>query len=965
FIIGGSGSGKTEYLYRSITREAEAHQLKNYIVIVPEQFTLQTQRKLVQLSSHKAIMNIDVLSFQRLAYRVFDDLGIEMLGILEETGKNLALRKVAAENSSKLTVTRPNLGRMGYISELKSLLSELMQYRVSADYLREFAEDNDLSSILKAKLSDVAVIYDAFTDFISEKYLTTEEILPTLTRLAPQSALLKDAVIAFDEFTGFTPVQYELIARLMTMTDRMLFTVTMDAREDFYNTGGEHELFAMPKETIRLITDAADRCNVQIIKPVVLGNGGTDRFMDAPQLKFLEQNLFRSNSDVYSSKNYDSIEIASCRNPKEELIAAARQIHALVRSEGLRYQEIGVVTGDIKTYGRYVREVFGKYGIPYFLDATKEILFHPFTEFIRAAVELIRYDFSYDSVFRFLRCGFMDLSDNELDQLDNYVLAAGVKGHSRWAKQWLRLPPGMEPEKLMEFDSMRVRIMETVEPFYQDFHKKNATVEQRLLALYNLFAALGVEGKLADKEQECLKSDEPAKAAEYGQVYRIVMDLFDRYAGIMGQEKLDISEFSDILDSGLDAAEVASIPPGYDSVMVGDIERTRQSGIKVLFFIGVNDGIIPSNEVGGGILSQYERQILRTARLPLAPGAREKTFIQRYYLYLNLTRPSKHLIISFSRTDSQGGGLQPSYLIHVLERMFPGLEIKVYGNIYEQPDYTTEAAALDFLIYGKGHKEWPAIVRHFLYEADDIWKSRALRLLGANGVRYEAEPVKQDTAKALYGDKLSGSATRLELFASCAYAHFLSYGLRLGERQVSGFMPLDMGNIYHDALARYSLVLYESRYNWFNVPDTVRDAMANKAFEDTLSGYSNIGAMDTAADIHLTKRMGQIFLETVWALTEQVRRGQFVPSEFEMPFYGYDGGAALGSGGQRADAAGRGFSAQEQAGCFAPNGAPAPRSGYEVKEPPHTRLANYGSLSLRGRIDRIDTYDLNGRKYVK
>ncbi len=919
FIIGGSGSGKTEYLYQRITREAEAHPTGNYLVIVPEQFTLQTQRKLVQLSSHKAIMNIDVLSFQRLAYRVFDDLGLEMLQILEETGKNLALRRVAIAQQEKLTVTRPNLGRMGYIGEMKSLLSELMQYRVSADDLRDFAENKPLSPVLTAKLNDVAVLYDAFSDFIKERYLTTEELLPSLTKVAAKSALLRDAVIAFDEFTGFTPVQYELLAELMTVSDRLLFTITMDAREDFYFTRGEHELFAMPKETIRLITEAADRKCVRVEKPVVLADGGQKRFANAPQLEFLEQNLFRRRAGIYAEKEpvkKDRIEISSYSNPKEELVAVARKIRALVRDGDTRYQEIAVVTGDVKTYGRYVQEVFGKYAIPYFLDATKEILFHPFTEFIRAAVELVRYDFSYEAVFRFLRCGFMDLTERELDLLDNYVLAAGVKGHSRWAKPWLRLVKDQEPEQLMELDAMRARIMESVEPFYQEFHRNKATVEQRLTALYDLFVALGVEEKLTAREAEYQTADETAKAAEYGQIYRIVMDLMDRFAGIMGEERLELSDFSDILDAGLDAAKVASLPPGYDSVTVGDIERTRLSEIKVLFFVGVNDGIIPASVDAGGILSQFERQMLRDARLPLAPGAREKTFIQRYYLYLNVTKPSERLVVSFARADAQGGALQPSYFIHVLEQMFPGLEAKEYGNLYEQPDFATDAAAFDYLVYGKEQPDWLPLAKYFLEDADLVWQNRAKRLLAADGVHYEAKPIRWETAQALYGDVLVGSATRLEKFASCAYAHFLSYGLRLKERQVSGFAPLDMGNLYHDALARYSRRLQESRYDWFTVPEAERNSMAAQAFADTLSGYANIGAMDTATDRHLTQRMAQIFTETVWALTEQVRRGQFVPSQFEVPFYGYDGGITT-------------------------------------------------TISLRGRIDRMDTFEQDGSTYVK
>ena len=212
-VLGNSGSGKTEYMYQKIVEEEANHPKKNYLVIVPEQFTMQTQRKLVDLSLNGAIMNIDVLSFKRLAYRVFDELGIRDMNILEETGKNLVLRKIAQEKEDKLTVLRPNMSRMGYISEVKSLLSELVQYNISAEQLRTYAKSERLSPVLAAKLNDVVTMYEGFEAFMKERYITAEELLHVLRNVADQSEILKDSVRVFDEFTGFTPIQNQLLYR--------------------------------------------------------------------------------------------------------------------------------------------------------------------------------------------------------------------------------------------------------------------------------------------------------------------------------------------------------------------------------------------------------------------------------------------------------------------------------------------------------------------------------------------------------------------------------------------------------------------------------------------------------------------------------------------------------------------------------------------------------------------------------
>lgn len=299
-IIGSSGSGKTTYLFQKIVEEAKANRDKNYLVIVPEQFTLHTQQTLVELSDGKAIMNIDVLSFKRLAFRVFEETGIQNLQILEETGKNLVLRKIAQEKEKELTVMRPNIGKIGYISEIKSMISELMQYNISSEALRTFSEKGQLSKQLSYKLQDIVTMYEGFEQFLKGSFVTAEEILHVLARVAHKSQILKHAVLAFDEFTGFTPVQNELLQVLMPLVEKIYITVAMDAREQLYSAAQEFELFSMPKKTIRSILDIAERAHQPVEEPVLLKDAAQKRFVHAPALAFMEQHLFRSKLQSFS-----------------------------------------------------------------------------------------------------------------------------------------------------------------------------------------------------------------------------------------------------------------------------------------------------------------------------------------------------------------------------------------------------------------------------------------------------------------------------------------------------------------------------------------------------------------------------------------------------------------------------------------------------------------------------------------
>ncbi len=923
FILGNSGSGKTIYMYRQIVKEAAAHPDKNFLVIVPEQFTMQTQRELVDLAPNKAIMNIDVLSFQRLAYRVFDEIGMPEVRILEETGKNLALRKVAGELEEQLTVLRPNLNRMGYISEIKSLLSEFTQYNITPERLENFLDTGQASPVLEAKLRDILTVYRGFESFKQGKFITAEEILTVLCNVAAESVMLKNCVILFDEFTGFTPIQNQLLRCLLPLAERMTVSLSIDAKEDLYRCTGGQELFAMSKKTIAALLRMAEDLSIDVEEPILLSGGEKKRFAKAHSLFFMEQNLFRS-THRQSKKAPSEIQIDRMKNPKEELHFAARKINDLVRKEGYRYKDIAVVSGAVDVYGNYVEEIFGKYEIPYFLDTTKEILFHPFIELIRALLELVQTDFSCGSVFRFLRCGFTELSEDEIDIMENYVLAVGIRGSAAWGKRWLRMPKDSRGMDLGKLELLRRSVYELLAPVVMEFEKKGHTVRDDIWEIYHLLKTLRAEEQLWEREKEFLEKGLQSKSREYGQIYRIVMDLFDKIVSLLGDESMDVEELGEILDAGFDAAKVAALPPGYDSVTVGDIERTRISHVKILFFMGVNDGIIPKSANPGGIISQYDRERMEEAELELAPGARERVFIQRFYLYLNLTKPSERLYITYAGVDSDGKAQRASYLIHTVCRMFPALEITDHEELGQIPDFSTAASAKDYLVSGEKDRAWLALARWFLEKADEKNKKDAIRILEASDAEYVQEPISRAVAQAVYGRNIEGSVTRLERFAGCAYAHFLQYGLRLRERELSSFENADMGNLYHEALEIYSRKVGASDFDWFTIPEELQSAFAKEAMEEAIASYPNLSIYASAGNEHQAERMARILQRTVWALTKQVRKGDFVPKDFEVSF-----------------------------------------SQTEDLEAVHFLLQEGERMCLRGRIDRTDTCSEQGRILVK
>ena len=681
FVLGSAGSGKSGYVFRKTVKEAQKNLKKNYYVVVPEQFTMQTQRELVRLQEKNSIMNIDVVSFQRLAYRIFDELGKTNMAVLEETGKNLVLRKVAEERMDDLCVMQGNMKKMGYISEVKSLISELTQYNIDPDTLETFIEEQNMPPAFSYKLQDILTMYRGFRSAISGMYITAEEVLEAFCDMAEESKLLQDAVLVFDGFTGFTPIQNNVLYRLMGIVSDIYVTVTIDPAEDIYSYHDMQELFAMSKKTVTSLMKMAEEKHFEVTEPVVLKNPKADRFREAPVLRFLEQNLFRTRHHSYEKKDEkeikEGIEILSLPNPRRELQYAAEEIARLVHTGAYRYRDFAIISGAIEEYGSYVPQIMEEFGIPFFLDITKNILLHPFLEFVRSLLQVIEDNFSEEAMFRYLRCGLSQISEDEIDLLENYVLAAGIRGKKKWEARFIYTTHEVTEEDLEALNELRIRVMEPFSELTAVFRKKGATVRECTTALYQFIVSLQIEQQLKYRENQYKEAKDLAKAKEYAQIYRIVMDILDKMATLLGDEVMDISEYAKVLEAGFEAAKVGVIPGGYDCMMIGDIERTRLDDIKVLFIVGVNDGIVPKSDNRGGIISQLEREELAKNHMELAPTARERVFIQRFYLYLAVTKPSKKLYLTYARVGSDGSAKRPSYFIHMIEGLFPGLKAEL------------------------------------------------------------------------------------------------------------------------------------------------------------------------------------------------------------------------------------------------------------------------------------------------
>ena len=919
-VIGSSGAGKSTYLRAFAAREARLHPERNYIYLVPEQFTMRTQYDLVMEQENKGILNIDVLSFQRLARRVLEEAGRENATILTETGKSLILRKIAIEKNSELGILGRKLDRAGYVAEVKSALSEFAQYRISQDDLDEMIAYSDKRPALQYKLKDLKILQKAFEEELSERMLTGEELQEKLALYAPDSEMLKNSTIVLDGFTGFTPIQMNVLRSLMKTCVDIVVAVTADPGEDLFGPVMEHELFALSKKTIAALTKTAAEEKVEVADPVFLKNESR-RFEGCAALAHLEKNLFRPGAAPFEEET-KAITLRKAATPAEEAKRAAIMIRRLKDKEDIRYDEIAVIVGDMPSYVNEIRRYFDLYHIPVFLDRKLDLLFNPCLEFVRGAMEMVRKHFDYESTFRFLRTGFTGIDEERLDLTENYALASGISSASAWKKEWTYVPSSMKEETVAVCEETRALIMDRLGEFLELFSPARAKVSDYALGVKKLLESFEVERQLEAEAERLSGEGYPDRAQEYRQIYGTVTALLDEITGLMGETQQKQADFIQILDAGFEEAKIGIIPPGRDRVQVGDLERTRLEHVKALLFLGMNDGWIPASDAQGGILSEIDRIYLADSGIELAPGERENSCIQRFYLYLALTKPSRQLHVFLSAGTVDGKTLRPSYMIEELRSLFPQAAFLKEPEPGTDPgEIVSERTAAAYLagLLGREEKsdrqlaeakQLTASLREFGY-ADE-----AGRLLDAAFMRAGRETIPAGLAGELYGSVLEGSVTRFESFAECAGRHFLDYGLKLKEREIREVTGADMGTVFHKALQLYSARLETEHLGWRDADRAKQEELVRECVEEAVDQCRHGIFRESARNEQLSGRIERIMKRTVWALTEQIRAGDFEPAVFEKDFR---------------------------------------RVLHDER----------GETVLKGRIDRVDILEKDGKRYVK
>ena len=924
-ILGPSGCGKSRRLFETALEDAAQNPGRQHIILVPEQFTMQTQQSLCSLSQSGGILNIDILSFSRLAVRVFEETGVRRKTLLKETGKTLLLRLIADREAAGLSLLSGAVDRPGALGELKSILSEMDQYEITDEEIQRMVSECSGRPVLAQKLAQLSVLREKYRQFQEAHQMQTAETVPeALCGRIPASRMLEGSRIYLDGFTGFTPAQLDVLSGLMRKAERVTAAFTIDAGTNAFSRPREEELFALTKKTVQALGRIAAETGTVIEPTLVMKQSGTGRFSEGSELQYLEAHLFRPGrrNPFPGQGDRHQIRILSCANPAEEAQAAVAWIRRLTRTnenggETLRYRDIAVVAGDFPTYAEHLRRAFGRAEIPYFVDRSVPVTLNPAFEFVRAAFAILDANYSYESMMAFFRTGFVFDDRETVDILENYLLAAGIRGHKAWTQRWSRPAGDGREEEIAELEELREAFAERFEPFASVCRFSAGKLKDYARALWELTDAFDLQGKLTLLAREREKSGQRADSELYSQAASAIAGVLDEAVSLLGDEKIRRTQFEQILEAGLSEAKIGIVPPGIDEVQIGDLMRSRITNVKAILFLGMNDEFVPGRSHEGGILTDVEREYLRRQEFHLAPSAREEAAVRQFYLYLSLTKPSDHLILSCSRTTMDGNALRPAAALLQIHQLFPKIQIQeglpggLAGTVYlpnEVPDALagTLAESRDWTEAEK--EERTPMLRELYLVSVSVRPQQTRRLLKALDI---APPprLSREVARKLYGDNLEGSVSRLETFALCPFRQYAVYGLGLQERRRYEVQASDVGTLMHRGLELLSARVKESRdVSWRTLPQEALDRWAEESLRQACLETSGGKFEDTFRSAGQYQRLLRIFRHAAAVLKLQLAAGDFEPALFETRFDSRDRRTAeplLFSDGSRMNLTGR------------------------------------------------------------
>lgn len=943
FIYGRAGIGKSTWCINSIAENIKKDDENKLILIVPEQYTFNTENRILKSIGESALLRTQVLSFKKMAHEVFEECGGRVKEIIKESGRNMLIHKVLNEKIESLEYFRKISREQGFYEIVSDVISEFKKYNVEVDSLRNI-EESIQESDLYNKIRELSIIYEAFNEEMNEGYIDGDDELTLLGKKLLENDIYTNSEVWIDEFSTFTPQQLEIIRLLARRCKRVNITLCMDNRDNSNGNQDITDVFNTIKNTENKIFKIMKENNISYDKPINLNminvNEGYNRFKNSPELEHIEKYFFTYPFNSFNGK-CENVKLYKANNIYDEIERVAKSITALIRSGKYRYKDISVVCRNIDDYEKITSVIFKDYEIPYFLDKKLELLNNPLIILITSAFEILFKDWSYESVFKYLKTGLTGIENSYIDILENFVLEYGVKGYKWTVKEIISESWFNNNEELSEEKIFISEIMDEVRRPLLVFHNKikgKHKVSHICKAIYEFLIDIHAFERINEWIEKFDEIGLEDKVKEYSQVEESVIDILDQAVDVMGDKDLDSYDFFKILNSGFNNEEIGVIPVALDQVNIGDVARIKGRDVKALYIVGVNDGILPASKKEEGILSDNDRNILSDIGIELASNTRNKVFEEQFLLYTVLTISSDFLMISYPMADFEGKSLRPSIVISRIKKILPKLveesdlyDISSYKDklnkvISPIPTFNELILAMRKNCDEENVEEyWREVYKW--YKDSPEYENKVKNIFKGLDYSNLKNHVNKNNLRELYANedgKLMFSVSRLEKYAECPFSYFVQYGLKAKNRKIYEFTPPDLGSFVHDILDLFTNRVKKEGILWSELNNERCKDIVSNLIDIRLSEQTNSILNSSKRFKYLSQRFKRVISKSVTVMAEQIGKGEFEVFKTEFDFGNYKTGEAV-----------------------------------------MLNLQDDEKVYLQGRIDRIDTLDLDGQTYIR
>lgn len=824
-IYGRAGCGKSQYCFNDIKEKIQQmrnnYNEKKIYIITPEQFSYTAEKKLLDTLDEDAVINAEVLTFQRMAHRVLNE---ENKVSLSNAGKSMLIYHILSENKGKLRF----LGKTDENVELISTaITEFKKHNVTIqDLIKAIGETEE--KYLETKLLDLKLMYEKFQENIQDRFIDENDNLTKLVEKIDETDMFSNTIIYIDEFAGFTSQEYKIIEKLLVKAKQVYVTICTDSVE--FSKIKESDIFYENKKTLKKLVELSKEEEVELI-PLF----NTYRFKNK-ELLHLEQNLYKVPYSEYKDK-IEHIELFLANNQYSEIENIAKEIERKVRDQGYRYKDISIITKNIDTYSGLIKAIFSKYEIPVFIDEKKDLNQNILVKFILALIEIFIKNWSYESMFNYIKTGLLDISEEDIWYLENYVLKWGIKGDKWYKSEW-------------DFENDNSRIIDIrnkiVNPLIKlrDNMYAQKDIESITKTIYQFLIENNINKRMSYKIESLQEINQLEMANEYKTSYDVIMNLLDEIVMVFGKTKISFEKYIELLKVGLKSSELGKIPANSDVVIVGDVDRSRSQKVKIIYIIGLNDGAFPTVNRDEGFLNDNDRENLKDKGIELAKGTLELLYDDNFNIYKALTTAEENIYLSYSSADSEGKSLRPSIFVIKLKKIFKNLKEK--SDIIEQKEeISNKETTFDELLINmrncKDGKEINAIWWDIynIYKQDEEWANKLNKSLKGLNYTNNPEKINESNIDKLYGNTLKTSVSRLEQYRSCPFSFFLKYGLSLKEKSTFKVASIDTGNFMHETIDSFFNIISEREINLREITDEELEAIIEKIITEKLGLKKN------------------------------------------------------------------------------------------------------------------------------